>query len=240
MRPRTHKASKITTTAPSGKTKVVIADRERAVCGLLVSYLSGNGKNLEIAGLAHSGRETLALCRSASPALLILDTSFDDVVPASLVREIRGACPDVRIIAFTRWMETEAVRRMIEAGIHGIVFKESPLDVLAFAIAGVSEGGCYFDSHVGSLLQPGRDAKGQLSEREAEVLRLIAEGFLTKEIAASLSLSIKTVEKYRERVMSKLNLHDVVKLTHYAIRNGLVALRRAVPLAFFFGLLANG
>jgi DNA-binding NarL/FixJ family response regulator len=116
---------------------------------------------------------------------------------------------------------------MTAAQVHGVVAAQSPLPALITAINVLLEGGRYFDRFTESLFHAPSDTTAALSRREKEVLRLVAEGFSTKEIASELGICVKTAEKFRERIMTKLNLHDAVKLTRYAIRTGISSLDKA-------------
>ena len=173
-------------------------------------------------GESSSAAETLTRCEETQPDLIVVDLFFTDMPAAALIAELLPVCPRARILAYSRWMERDVVTRMVTAGIHGIVAKESSLENLCLALKAVINGGYYFDSRLNGFFQQSRN---ELTDREMQVLCLIARGLITKEIADQLGISVKTADKYRERIMAKLHLHDAVKLTHYAIRNGLVCLQ---------------
>ncbi len=153
-----------------------------------------------------------------------MDLSIRDLAPRELIIRLRKLESETRILVYSRWLHPDLSRSLIAAGVHGIIFKEDSLDSLCQAIQSVMGGGFHFSPAIELPLLEDKKGTPSLTEREQQALCLIAEGFSTKEMADVLGISVKTAEKYRERMMSKLNLHDAVRLTHYAIRNGLVAL----------------
>jgi DNA-binding NarL/FixJ family response regulator len=152
-------------------------------------------------------------------------------------RQIRATVPSSKILALSSYSDDECVQQMVHAGVSGYLIKQTAANDLLRAIREVQRGGMFFSPTIAKQLrQQSRDQNrdslsprksGELTPREAEVLQLIAEGFSNKQIAAELCISIKTVEKHRQQVMNKLNIHEIAGLTRYAIAKGLV--ERSVP-----------
>ena len=204
--------------------KVLIVDDQAAIAGLLAFLLNREFPGFEVLGECTSAQEALRLSASAKPDLLIMDACCRKP-PLGFIRELKAIAPQVRILVLSRWDLPDFARAFLEAGVHGFVYKREPLKVLHGAICMVGMGGSYFSPGVELLRQPAaaRIGAGRLTERERFALCLIAEGHSTKEMATVLNVSVKTAEKYRERIMSKLGLHDAVQVTRFAIRHGLVA-----------------
>lgn len=203
---------------------ILLVDDHRSASNLLASYLTDHPCGYRVVGECRSGEEALRVCSEKSPELVILEPSAGETAPRELVLRLRELENAPRILAFSRWSHPDFSHSLVASGVHGLVFKEEPLDRLAHAIGSVLGGGFYFSPAVEMPLSQGRPGRPSLTPREEQALCLIAKGFSTKEMADQLGISVKTAEKYRERMMSKLNLHDAVSLTHYAIRNGLVSL----------------
>jgi DNA-binding NarL/FixJ family response regulator len=171
-----------------------------------------------------SAREALALCEKQPPNVLIISPFFRDATAPHLAHSIREMNPDIRILLFAGVLHEDLVHQMIAAEVHGIVSAHSPLPTLLTAIDILLNHGCYFDGVAETYFHSSKPVCQALSKRENSVLRLVATGLSTKEVASELGIGVKTAEKFRERIMKKLNLHDVVKLTRYAIRNGISSL----------------
>ena len=202
--------------------KVLLIDDQRAVRDLLRNFLI-NKRCYDIVGEVELGLDALRVCIESQPDMVIFDPVLPDISPSQLIAKIRQPSPAIRMLAFTREIHPNLASAIISGGANGLILKSSRLEVLRSAINVVSAGGCYYDPSVEVLLE-NNAGKNHLTEREVLVLRLVAEGFSTKEIGATMGISIKTAEKYRERIMSKVNVHDAVNLTRYALRNGLAAL----------------
>jgi DNA-binding NarL/FixJ family response regulator len=152
-------------------------------------------------------------------------------------RQILKLVPTAKVLVLTSYGDDECVEQLMQAGAAGYLIKQTAANDLLKAIREVQRGNAFFSPSIARRLrdqcretftrgQPARKA-GELTSREAEVLQLIAEGFSNKQIAGELCISIKTVEKHRQQVMNKLNIHDVAGLTRYAISKGMV--ERSVP-----------
>ncbi|HWL54842.1 MAG TPA: response regulator transcription factor [Chthoniobacteraceae bacterium] len=203
---------------------ILLVDGHLSTSNLLAHFLTRHPCGYRVVGQCRAGEEALRACREKTPELVIMDGSSGDPAPRDLVLRLRRLESAPRILLFARWSYPDFCRSLVAAGVHGIVFKEDPLDRLVQAIGSVLGGGFYFSPAMEMpLFQENRDHPS-LTDREEQALCLIAKGFSTKEMADRLGIAVKTAEKYRERMMNKLQLHDAVRLTHFAIRNGLVSL----------------
>lgn len=175
-----------------------------------------------------SGKEALASCLAAPPDLLIADLYLRDMDGRDIVRELRKRSLATRVVVLTAHPEAQLPAELVALGVAGFVDKNSPLEQIDRAVQCVLEGGMFFSATVpppvptlaveASIPRLGADA---LSDREQEVVRLVARGLVSKEIAHQLNLSTRTVEKHRARIFSKLGLHDVPTLVRWCLRNGL-------------------
>lgn len=174
------------------------------------------------------GRDALAACLADPPDLLIADLYLRDLDGRDIVRELRRRNHDTRVVVLTAHPEAQLPAELVALGVAGFVDKNSPLDQIDRAVQCVLEGGMYFSATVPppvpslaaepTIPRLGPDA---LSAREREVVRLVARGHVSKEVAAQLGLSTRTVEKHRARIFTKLGLHDVPTLVRWCLRNGL-------------------
>lgn len=202
---------------------IALISQYASIGGLLRHYLASHAR-MEVLWEANTGEDGLRQCARKSPSLAIVSPNYPDMSGGQLARTLRERHPELRVLLFAGIMHPELVREMMDARIHGIVAARSPLPSLLTGVRVVLDGGCYFDGVAESMLHAPPPGVAPLSTRERLVLRLIAEGFSTKEIAGEIAVSVKTAEKYRERIMAKLDLHDAVKLTRYALRHGISAL----------------
>lgn len=192
--------------------------------GSLLKYYLISNCNLPISWSASLGADVLKRCTEAPPSILIASPQFPDASGAAIVRAIRETIPETRIILYSATIHPQIVAEMMDAQVHSIVAARSPLSALLTAIEVVKSGGCFFDSVAEPVIHRRRTTTSKLTPRERTVLRLIAEGQSTKEIAGHLSLSVKTIEKFREHLMGKLEIHDAVRLTRFALRTGVASL----------------
>lgn len=189
------------------------------------------GREPDLAVVGEAGDAQTALERTASlePELILLDIGLPDADGVELAREIRQRWPQVRIVLLSAVVDPEHLDQAVEAGVAGYLLKVSATDELVRAIRAVHRGESFFSPEVAAVLASGyqrlRESRPTenapvLTERECQVLKRIADGRNTKEIAAEIDLSIKTVETHRTRIMHKLGLHSIAELTKYAIRQG--------------------
>lgn len=203
--------------------RVVLVDDHISVREMLASLLRRE-PGFEIAGEAATGLQALSVCRSTSPEIVIIDLVLPELCGTEVTRRLRTVLPETRVLVFSGSYDRQRLAAALHAKPHGLVLKSDPLDMLREAVRVVARGGCYFTSVVASMLHevPFQRTENLLTEREREILQLIAESCSTKEIASRLEISPKTVENHRQHLMEKLRLHDVAALTRYAVRQGIV------------------
>ena len=189
--------------------------------------------DIEVVGEAATGREAVELTRKLRPAVVVMDIAMPLLNGLEATRQIRKEFPDIRVLILSAHSDDAYVEQAVLIGAAGFLLKQTCSDNLGAAIREVQKGNTFFSSAISKRLQ-GRgqnapDRRGQLkqgrnrlSSREAEVLQLIAEGKPNKQVAAELGVSFKTVDKHRQHLMAKLDIHDVSGLTRYAISAGII------------------
>lgn len=192
-----------------------------------LAVLVGQRTDWRIVGQASDGEEAVQLVEALRPQIAVLDVEMPRLNGLEAARRIRQMSPVTRIIALSMYGDVHYVERMFEAGASAYVLKNEAIDDLVVAIDTVLQGRRYVSPGAGSAAPTGpqRSAevdKSALSERERDVLRLLAAGQRTKEIAEQLGISAKTVETYRSRLMLKLGIDNLPGLVRFAIRAGLI------------------
>lgn len=186
-----------------------------------------------VAGEAKDGLEALELCRSLRPEVMLLDISMPAMNGIEVARRLHEDGSSTRVLILSMHSDRRYVAECLRAGAHGYLLKDSPFPEVARAMRAVLDGHVHLSPSIADVVaqefavhaHPSRDsAFDLLSAREREVLQLLAEGQGTKEIAARLSVSGKTIETHRRQLMEKLGLHSVAELTKYAVRQGLTPL----------------
>ena len=214
--------------------RIVLADDHRILRDGLRTLLEAQ-PGLEVVAEADNGRSAVSLAGELTPDLVILDVGMPELNGVEAARRILAENPSVKIVALSMHADRRFVAEMLKAGASAYVLKEGAFDELIQAIDAVTEGKVYLspriagvvvDDYLTQMERPARTVFGVLSSREREVLQLMAEGLATKEIAAALHVSVKTIETHRRQIMEKLNLHSVAELTKYAIREGLTSVER--------------
>jgi DNA-binding NarL/FixJ family response regulator len=185
--------------------------------------------DMEVVGEAGDGQEALQRVQDLLPDVVIMDVAMLHVDGAQATERLAHLCPTARVLALTAYEEVSRVRQLLQAGAAGYLLKRVAADELTHAIRIVATGGTYLDPTIaasvvdGYLRPPPSPADvlaSPLSTRESEVLRLLAWGHSNKEIAVHLSVSVKTVETYKTRLMDKLHLRSRVDLVRYAVQQG--------------------
>lgn len=212
--------------------RILLADNHKLFCdGLRTLFAKQPG--VEIVGEASNGRMAVRLARELSPDLVVMDIGMPELNGMDATRQIRSELPRVKVLAVSMHSDRQYVAGMLSAGASGYVVKDSAFGELAQAVQVVMGGGRYLspeivgvvvEDYVQRLAPAAGSAVAKLSEREREVLQLMAEGHGTGEIAQRLHVSRKTIETHRKNIMLKLELHSIAELTKFAIREGLTSL----------------
>jgi len=178
---------------------------------------------LAIVGEAASGTVALQLLQEISPEVIILDVPLPDYDYRTVITEILNNHPGINIILLSSLLDPVTVQALLSQGLKGLLWKDSPVAELTQAIYTVAAGQIYLPQEIPSHLQTST-SPSPLTPRERQVLKLLAEGKTTSQIADLLFISIKTVETHRRKIIQKLHLRSVAELTKYAIREGLTTL----------------
>jgi DNA-binding NarL/FixJ family response regulator len=205
--------------------RLIVAEDHQVVRQGLAALLQQEG--FDIIGEASDGREAVKVCRDRSPDVAILDISMPLLNGIDAAREIIKENPRIKALLLTQHTEDHFVLDALRAGIRGYVMKQKAAAELITAIREVCKGGVYLSPGISKTVVQAYLANRQLPEepltpREREVLQLVAEGKTTKEIGTILGVSTKTIEKHRENIMEKLDIHEIAGLVRYAIARGLV------------------
>lgn len=190
-------------------------------------------KDIEVVAQAADGREAVALVKKLRPDVVVMDIAMPHLNGFEAARQMVAFSPAVKILILSAHSDDEYIDRIMGIGAAGYVIKQSSAQMLAMAVREVHRGNIFFSADIAKRLEKknkkslGRNGNlkkinARLSSREEEVLQLIAEGKANKEIASELKISIKTVEKHRQHLMEKLNIHDTAGLTRYAISSGTI------------------
>ena len=213
------------------KQRIFIAEDQTIVRDGLRALLSSNS-NFEVVGEAEDGREVIRNIEECNPDLILMDLSMPRMNGMEAIKEVKKLLPDTKILVLTIHKTDEYILPVLKAGADGYVLKHDTQVELMTAIKSVLEGKSYLSPGVsqkviegyveGSKTVKTKSSWDTLTQREREVLKLIAEGYKNREIADDLCISIKTVVKHRANLMEKLDLHNASALTTFAIEKGLV------------------
>ena len=214
------------------KVRIVIAEDHTILREGLRSLLSSD-PNFEIVGEAGDGREAIKCVEKFRPDLILTDLSMPRMNGMEAIKEIKRQSPKTKVLVLTVHKAEEYILATFRAGANGYLLKDSTHAELVMAVKKVLSGKQYISPEISEKVIEGylegkKTLKSQtswetLTQREREILKLIAEGYKNKEIAEDLCISVKTVEKHRANLMEKLDLHSIQALTAFAIEKGLVS-----------------
>jgi DNA-binding NarL/FixJ family response regulator len=209
--------------APAQPVRVVLADDHdlvRSGIKALLSMIDG----VDVIAEARDGQELIGLVENLSPDIVMTDISMPGMDGITAISEIHGKHPEVRMLVLSMYDTVDFVKRAVANGACGYLMKDAPPFELEQAVRSVMATGSYFSPAIAQrLLQPSEPTvDDELTHRQVEILKLIAQGRASKEIAYELGLSPKTVDVHRARIMERLQLNDIASLTRYAVRKGLV------------------
>jgi DNA-binding NarL/FixJ family response regulator len=210
------------------KLRILLADDHKIVRDGLRLLIDGQA-DMRVVGEAATGKEALLQARDLKPDVIVMDLSMPEMNGLQATERLKAEQPALKVLALTAHEDESYLGQLCRAGASGYVLKRSAGDELITAIATVAKGGVYFDASLASKALA-RQLKGsparlaarpaELSDREKEVLTLLAWGYSNKEIAGDLSLSVKTVETYKVRIGEKLGLRSRTEMVQYALRQG--------------------
>jgi len=210
------------------KLRVFVADDHAVLRDGLKALVNGQ-PDMEIVGEADNGRVTVERAKELMPEILLMDISMPELNGVAAAELIRRECPGTKILVLTAYKDKGYLDRFLKVGASGYVLKLSAAEELIGAIRLVASGGIYLDpqmadriteGYVQSHFLKGEVRRRDLTVREEEVLRLIAQGNSNKEISNQLKISVKTVESHKANLMQKLELRTRTEIVRYAVRRG--------------------
>ena len=209
------------------RTRVLLADDHAVVRDGLRALLEHVG-DFEIVGVAGNGRDAVAEAQRLSPDVVVMDIAMPELDGIEATRRILEKCAGTKVLILSMYLSSEHLHRAMHAGARGYVLKESAGDEVVDAVRAVQAGKRYLSHKISETMIDDYLRDGvrvspldSLSLRERDVLQMVVEGHTNSVIAAKLSLSPKTIETYRTRIMRKLKVHDTVELVKFAMRHGL-------------------
>ena len=214
------------------KIRVLIVDDHMIFRDGLNSLLDRQ-PDMEVVAEADNGRVALKHAKELSPGVVIMDIGMSELNGIDATRQIVKMLPSVKVLALSMYSDKRFVKEMLKAGASGYMLKDSAFNELIDAIRVIVENKIYIspsvagivlDDYLGASTDKESSVRSLLTPREMEVLQLLAEGKSMKQIALSLSLSIKTIESHRTRIMQKIDVSNIADLTKYAIREGIISL----------------
>jgi DNA-binding NarL/FixJ family response regulator len=208
------------------KLRIMLADDHETVREGLKMIVNAQD-DMEVVGFASDGREAVAKAQELLPDVLVMDISMPKLNGLKATEKINEVCPQVKVLTLSRHADDGYIRELLGAGARAYVLKQSAPGELIHAIRAVAAGGKYIDPKLAAKVMDNYsdravrgEPKGNLTDRESQILRLIALGYSNKEIAARLSLSVKTVEVHKANAMRRLNITSRIDLVRYAIFQG--------------------
>lgn len=189
--------------------------------------------DIEIVGEAKTGREAVQMTGDFHPDIVVMDIAMPLLNGLQATRQILKAYPATKVLILSAHSDPEYIEEVVKVGASGYLVKQASAEVVAKAVRELHQGKTFFTPSIAKHLKDGyrkssdgvgleKKSDTELTSREAELLQLIAEGYVNKQIASELRISIKTVEKHRQHLMEKLNIHDIAGLTRFAIAAGII------------------
>ena len=231
MRPMRHQPGRIT---------LLLVDDHTIVREGLRALLEGES-DVEIIGEAENGQQAIAMAKELRPDIVVMDIAMPILNGLQATHVIRKESPRTRIIILSMYTDDEFVVQVIRHGASGYLVKHTAAADLLTAIHEVKRGNAYFSPSISRMIveklstsmRGGDDQQATLSltSREVQVLQLITEGLSNKDISVQLEISVKTVEKHREHIMGKLDIHDVAGLTRYALSRGIITGQKILKIS---------
>jgi DNA-binding NarL/FixJ family response regulator len=215
------------------KIRVLVVDDHTIVRDGICALLALAG-DIEVVGEAANGSEALKMAKELTPDVVLMDIAMPIMGGLEATRRIRKEFPQTKILVLTQYDDKEYVFPVIESGASGFISKAAASSELASGIRSVHQGDSYLSPSVTKLLvenyqhaaseRASQDPYDQLTERERDVLKLLAEGYSTQEIADILVITPKTVEGHKTNLMAKLDIHNRIDLVKYALRKGIITI----------------
>jgi|SRR5215213_3589643 len=210
------------------KLRIILAeDHETVREGL--KLIVNSQADMEVIGEANNGSAAIKLARELAPDIVVMDISMPELNGLKATKKLKQVCPNVKVLTLTRHTDDAYLQQLIQAGASGYVLKQSAPTELIRAIHTISEGKSYLDPALTNKVMGGYASraaslrgtkKSDLTDREAEVLRMIAWGYSNKEIAARMDISVKTVEAHKANAMQKMDMRSRIDIVRYAILQG--------------------
>lgn len=209
------------------KLRIILAEDHQTVREG-IKLLVNSQTDMEVVGEADNGGAAIKEAQKLAPDVVVMDISMPEINGLKATRKLKQVCPGVKILTLTRHTDQAYLQQLIEAGANGYVLKQSAPTELINAIRTVAKGNSYLDPALTHKVFGGYAARsalrgeqrGNLTDRESEILRLIAWGYSNKEIAYKINISIKTVEAHKANAMRKMNMHSRIDIVRYAILKG--------------------
>ncbi|MEW6033361.1 MAG: response regulator transcription factor [Chloroflexota bacterium] len=213
--------------------RVLIAD-DHAMVREGIRMILAAQPSIEVVGEAADGLQAIERTRELAPDIVLMDVAMPGLGGLEATLEVRKLYPRTRILVLSQYDNKEYVFRFLKAGASGYILKSAAGKELVSAIQSVHEGGSFLDPSIAPTVIEGyvkgdagvESAYEELTDREKQVLKLIAEGYTSRQIADALVISVKTVMAHRASIMEKLNIHNRTELIKYAIRKGLITMPR--------------
>jgi DNA-binding NarL/FixJ family response regulator len=211
--------------------RTLLADDHTIVREGLRALLQADS-GIEVVGEAHDGREAVELTAKLRPDIVVMDIAMPLLNGLEATRKILATHPQIKVLILSAHSDDAYIDRVVAVGAVGFLIKQTSAQILAKAIHEIMAGKSFYSPLVSKHLRNHYEAPDRsglmikratgLTSRELEVIQLVAEGHANKQVAVDLSISIKTVEKHRQHLMNKLNIHDTAGLTRYAIAQGII------------------